>query len=165
MATVRHVAEGAARESHADKRARFVVARGEVAELDATLGSALRLRLVPDEACKDARGLAARVGAMLTGLIKREDGRRAGRSPCWPVAGASRRPGDPCRQSRQGATLIAWLRPSNHLFRLTLLISEILRIGSMTLITMKPTTRAMATIRSGSSRLVTFWIWISTSSS
>ena len=49
--------------------------------------------------------------------------------------------------------------------RLTLLMSEILRIGSITEITMNPTTSAMPTIRSGSRRLVTFWIWISISSS
>ena len=49
--------------------------------------------------------------------------------------------------------------------RLTLLMSEIFRIGSITEITMNPTTSAMPTIRSGSRRLVTFWTWISTSSS
>lgn len=72
LATVRHIAEGAARESHKDKKARFVVARGEVAELDATLASAALVGLVPESPCADARILASRVAAMLTGLIKRE---------------------------------------------------------------------------------------------
>ena len=71
LATVRHIAEGASRTSAADKRARFVVARGEVAELDATLETALRLRILPAAATRELRVLASRVGAMLTGLIRR----------------------------------------------------------------------------------------------
>ncbi len=73
LATVRHIAEGADRTSPADKRARFVVARGEVAELDATLSTALALELLPDGPVGDLRCLAARVGAMLTGLIRRQE--------------------------------------------------------------------------------------------
>ena len=73
LATVRHIAEGASRTSKADKRARFVVARGEVAELDATLETAQRLELVEARSASAARVLAARVGAMLTGLIRRLD--------------------------------------------------------------------------------------------
>ena len=71
LATVRHIAEGASRISATDKRARFVVARGEVAELDATLETAQRLRILPDAPTRQLRGLASRVGAMLTGLIRR----------------------------------------------------------------------------------------------
>jgi four helix bundle protein len=71
LATVRHIAEGASRMSDADKRARFVVARGEVAELDATIETALLLALVPALPAHELRVLAARVGAMLTGLIRR----------------------------------------------------------------------------------------------
>ena len=73
LATVRHIAEGASRTSPADKRARFVVARGEVAELDATLDTALALDLLPVSSTRELRILAARVGAMLTGLIRRLD--------------------------------------------------------------------------------------------
>ncbi len=73
LATMRHIAEGTAPESHADKRSRFIVARGEVAELDATVESAVDLGLLPAPASKSARALCARVGAMLTGLIRREE--------------------------------------------------------------------------------------------
>ncbi len=75
LATVRHIAEGASRTSPADKRARFTVARGEVAELDATLETALRLDLVPPTSVHELRRLTQRVGAMLTGLIQRESRR------------------------------------------------------------------------------------------
>ena len=77
LATVRHIAEGASRTSPADKSARFTVARGEVAELDATLESALRSSLVDAPEAQRLRVLADRVGAMLTGLIRRERARRA----------------------------------------------------------------------------------------
>ncbi len=77
LATVRHIAEGASRTSPADKSARFTVARGEVAELDATLESALRSSLLDAAETERLRTLADRVGAMLTGLIKRERARRA----------------------------------------------------------------------------------------
>ncbi len=72
LATARHIAEGASRVSPADKRSRFVIARGEVAELDATLETAQRLALVDVVVVGQARQLADRVGAMLTGLIARE---------------------------------------------------------------------------------------------
>ena len=78
LATVRHIAEGASRTSAADKRARFVVARGEVAELDATLETAQRLGILPIAPTRDLRALTARVGAMLTGLIRRLGPPRAG---------------------------------------------------------------------------------------
>ncbi len=72
LATVRHIAEGAERETPADKSARFILARSEVAELDATLDTAIRLALVPPEQGDELRALASRVGAMLNGLIRRQ---------------------------------------------------------------------------------------------
>ncbi|MHC5011358.1 MAG: four helix bundle protein [Planctomycetota bacterium] len=75
LATVRHIAEGSARSSAADKRARFHVARGEVAELDASLHTAIALDLVARSDADRLRALAGRVGAMLTGLIARESRR------------------------------------------------------------------------------------------
>ena len=77
LATVRHVAEGANRLSPADKRQRFVVARGECAECDASLETAARLGLAPAGAVDALRRLADRVGAMLTGLVRRETSRQA----------------------------------------------------------------------------------------
>lgn len=74
LSTVRHIAEGASRSSHADKRARFTIARGEVAELHATLASAIRCRLIDPIEAQRLQVLANRVGAMLTGLIRRESG-------------------------------------------------------------------------------------------
>ena len=78
MAVVRHVAEGANRHSPADKRARFVVARGECAECDASLDTALRLELAPADRVLALRRQADRVGAMLTGLVRREAARARG---------------------------------------------------------------------------------------
>ena len=75
LSTVRHIAEGASRVSPADKRSRFVVARGECAECDATLETAARLGLFPADEIRQVRTLADRVSAMLTGLVKREERR------------------------------------------------------------------------------------------
>jgi len=75
LSTVRNIAEGASRISPADKRARFVVARGECAECDATLETAARLELFPAEEILRIRVLADRVSAMLTGLVRREERR------------------------------------------------------------------------------------------
>ena len=75
LSTVRHIAEGASRLSPADKRARFIVARGECAECDATLETAARLELFPAEEIHRIRLLADRVSAMLTGLVRREERR------------------------------------------------------------------------------------------
>ena len=77
LATVRHIAEGASRVGPADKRARFVVARGEVAECDASLETVAALGLAPREHVDRLRHLADRTGAMLTGLVRRESGRLA----------------------------------------------------------------------------------------
>jgi four helix bundle protein len=75
LAVARHIAEGASRATPADKRARFVVARGECAECDASLDTALRLGLAPEAEIHRLRALADRLGAMLTGLVLREGSR------------------------------------------------------------------------------------------
>ena len=72
LATVRHLAEGANRVSPADRRARFTVARGEVAEADATLETLALLEFAPLAEVGTLRDAAHRVGAMLGGLIRRE---------------------------------------------------------------------------------------------
>ncbi len=77
LATVRHISEGASRTSPADKRNRFVIARGEWAECDATLETAARLRLFPLSDIRRVRVLADRVAAMLTGLVRQEERRLA----------------------------------------------------------------------------------------
>ena len=71
LATVRHIAEGAARVSAADKRARFVIARGEVAEVHATLQTAALLGVIRQADFDRVAVLCDRVAAMLTGLIQR----------------------------------------------------------------------------------------------
>ena len=76
LSTVRHIAEGASRISPADKRARFAIARGEVAELVATLHAASRNGLIDPVVAFQLRQLTDRVGATLTGLIRREEARR-----------------------------------------------------------------------------------------
>ena len=67
-ATVRHISEGANRAYPRDKAARFIVARGECGECDTALEMAQAVGV--GDACELARlrGLADRVGAMLTGL-------------------------------------------------------------------------------------------------
>ena len=79
LSTVRNIAEGASRVSPADKRSRFVVARGECAECDATLETAALLELFPLEEIRRVQVLADRVSAMLTGLVRREERRMAAR--------------------------------------------------------------------------------------
>lgn len=71
LSVVRHIAEGAGRSTIADKRARYVIARGEVGELDATLDMALMVEAVARTEAIRLRRLAGRVSAMLTGLIRR----------------------------------------------------------------------------------------------
>ncbi len=71
-ATVRHIAEGANRFHSADKAARFIVARGECGECDACLEMVGILDLVPAARLGELRRRADRVGAMLTGLIQKE---------------------------------------------------------------------------------------------
>ena len=74
-ATVRHIAEGANRIHPKDKAARFMVARGEVGEVDAILQMAEISGLDSPERVVRLRKLADRVGAMLFGLIRREHAR------------------------------------------------------------------------------------------
>ena len=74
-ATVRHVAEGANRVHPRDKAARFMVARGEVGEVDAVLEMAAIAHLGAPARVARLRQLADRVGAMLFGLIRREQAR------------------------------------------------------------------------------------------
>jgi four helix bundle protein len=69
FATLRHIAEGASRMTSKDRRQRFVVARGECAECDAVLESALLLGVTDPNTIRALRKLADRVGAMLTGLM------------------------------------------------------------------------------------------------
>lgn len=71
-ATMRNITEGANRWTPRDKAARFVIARGECGECDAALEMLQRLRLAPDHEVVPLRSTAHRVGAMLTGLIKRQ---------------------------------------------------------------------------------------------
>ncbi|MDJ0520711.1 MAG: four helix bundle protein [Planctomycetota bacterium] len=70
-ATMRNITEGANRWSSRDKSARFVIARGECGECDAALEMIERLGLASGHDIRAIRRLADRVGAMLTGLIKR----------------------------------------------------------------------------------------------
>jgi four helix bundle protein len=74
-ATVRHIAEGANRTHPRDKAARFIVARGECGECDASLEMADVLGLAPRARIRELRGLADRAAAMLSGLIRREQTR------------------------------------------------------------------------------------------
>ena len=70
-ATVRHIAEGANRWGRRDKAARFVLARAECGECAAALEMAARIGAVEPGAVVGLRGLALRVSAMLTGLVRR----------------------------------------------------------------------------------------------
>jgi four helix bundle protein len=71
-ATVRHIAESANRTHPRDKAARFIVARGECVECDASIEMADILGLAPRARIRELRGLADRVAAMLSGLIRRQ---------------------------------------------------------------------------------------------
>jgi len=71
-ATVRHIAEAANRTHPRDKAARFIVAQGECGECAAVLEMAEVLGLAPVGRLRVLRRLAGRVGAMLTGLIRRQ---------------------------------------------------------------------------------------------
>ena len=77
-ATMRNITEGANRWTPRDKAARFVIARGECGECDAALEMIQRLRLASGTEVGTLRQLADRVGAMLTGLIKRQQADTSG---------------------------------------------------------------------------------------
>jgi four helix bundle protein len=65
------IAEGANRYTPKQKRQRFVEARGEAGEVAAHLERMRRYRFISHEQLMQGLGLADRLCAMLTGLIKR----------------------------------------------------------------------------------------------
>ena len=65
------IAEGANRFSSAQKRQRFVEARGECGEAAATVELSERMGLISPEECRSFQSSASKIGAMLTGLIQR----------------------------------------------------------------------------------------------
>ena len=65
------IAEGANRSSSAQKRQRFVEALGECGEAAATVELSQRMGLISTQECQLFQSTAGRVGAMLTGLIRR----------------------------------------------------------------------------------------------
>ena len=65
------IAEGANRFTPKQKRQRFVEARGEAGEVAAHLERLRRYRFISEEQLMQGLGLADRLCAMLTGLIKR----------------------------------------------------------------------------------------------
>ena len=71
-ATMLNIAEGANRWSPRDKAARFATARGECGECDAALAFLLDLGLGAGSDVHSLRHRADRVGAMLTGLIRKQ---------------------------------------------------------------------------------------------
>ena len=71
-ATVRHIAEGANRIHPRDKAARFMLARAECGESEASLQMAQIVGIVSTGRAEALRHRADRVGAMLLGLIRRE---------------------------------------------------------------------------------------------
>jgi four helix bundle protein len=71
-AIVRNIAEGANRFHPADKMARFLVARGEAGECEATLEMAQIVGAVPGPEATALRRLAARVSALIGGLIRHQ---------------------------------------------------------------------------------------------
>jgi len=74
-AIVRHIAEAANRTHPRDRAARFIVAQGECGECAAVLEMAQALHLAPAARLLALRQMAGRVGAMLTGLIRRQQAR------------------------------------------------------------------------------------------
>jgi len=69
--TVLLIAEGANRRTAGQKRQRFSEARGECGEVAAAAEMLGLLGLVPGAEAAELQGKAARVAAMLTGLLKR----------------------------------------------------------------------------------------------
>ena len=65
------IAEGANRSSSAQKRQRFVEARGECGEAAATVELSERMGLISPQECQLFQSTAGRIVAMLTGLIRR----------------------------------------------------------------------------------------------
>ncbi len=65
------LAEGANRRGAAEKRQRFIESRGETAEAAAACDLVIALDLGEEAKAETVKNLAARVSAMLTGLIQR----------------------------------------------------------------------------------------------
>ena len=65
------IAEGANRSSAAQKRQRFIEARGECGEAAATVELSLRMGMISAEECRLFQTSAGRIAAMLTGLIRK----------------------------------------------------------------------------------------------
>jgi four helix bundle protein len=82
LATMRHIAEGASRVAAADRRQRYIVARGECAECDASLEAAELVGASAASVIISARELTQRIGAMLTRLIEAE-AQRLPNAPRW----------------------------------------------------------------------------------
>jgi len=76
---VRNIAEGANRKHPADKSARFLIARGEAGECEATLEMAQIVGAIETKAAIRLRKLTARTMALIGGLIRFQR-RLAGRS-------------------------------------------------------------------------------------
>ncbi len=71
---VRNTAEGANRWRPAEKVLKFEIAAGEAGEAAAAIESLLDLELGDEALAQDFLALEGRVGAMLTGLIRRHRG-------------------------------------------------------------------------------------------
>jgi four helix bundle protein len=66
LSVVLNVAEGAGRNARADKRRFYEIAKGSAAESAAALDVARLRRLAPEQASREARGLAVRLVQMLS---------------------------------------------------------------------------------------------------
>ncbi|MBI1812164.1 four helix bundle protein [Candidatus Peregrinibacteria bacterium] len=64
-----NLAEGCGRFTYADKAHKFVIARGECAEVEALLLFAIEIDLVKIDRCRNAFALIESTGRMLSGLI------------------------------------------------------------------------------------------------
>jgi four helix bundle protein len=70
LSIVLNIAEGAGKFSSADKAAFYLRARGSVTECAAVFDVCLVLKLVSEAAAEDNKALLARIGQMLTKLVK-----------------------------------------------------------------------------------------------
>lgn len=66
-----NVAEGCGRYTFADKAHKFVIARGECAEVEAFLLFAIEIGMLKNENAQLAKALLDQTGRMLSGLINR----------------------------------------------------------------------------------------------
>ena len=77
---VANIAEGFGRYSHADKAHKYVIARGECAEVTAFLLVAIRVKFLDEKQARLALELTDTVGKLLSGLIQ-STRRRDSKSP------------------------------------------------------------------------------------